>query len=62
MKERENSYTLGTERSFIWLALKLNLTLHLDLLKMSICIDYVTFGFNSFIEMIFWYPFILTTE
>lgn len=37
---RENGYTLGSERSCICLALKLNLTLYVDLLKMGICVDY----------------------
>lgn len=50
-KELEKSYTLGTERSFIWLALKWNPTLYLDLLKLSMCGD-SHLGFNFFIQMI----------
>lgn len=50
-KELERSCTPGTERSFIWLALKWNPTLYLDLLTLSICDD-SHLGFNSFIQMI----------
>lgn len=61
MRERGIA-TLWKLKEASFTPLKLNLSLHLGL-KMSICVDYCLFGaFNSLIEMIFCYPFILTTK